>query len=139
MKCLTPEKTLTGDCEFLAANLYAKSMFGESALANLSIEVGHNGFVQGKVSHRRVGCRNQPIIGELLTRDGQRAGLTRPGIPGSGLGPGLKIGISGFRAGSGIGLRVPGSRENPEFSKHQLNLPFSGLVQGYAHLPLKLK
>ena len=47
MKCLTPEKTLTGDCEFLAANLYAKSMFGESALANLSIEVGHNGFVQG--------------------------------------------------------------------------------------------
>ena len=33
-------KTLTGDCEFLAANLYAKSMFGESALANLSIEIG---------------------------------------------------------------------------------------------------
>ena len=50
MKCLTPEKTLTGDCEFLAANLYAKSMFGESALANLSIEVGHNGFVQGKTT-----------------------------------------------------------------------------------------
>ena len=48
MKCLTPEKTLTGDCEFLAANLYARSMFGESALANLSIEVGANGFVQGK-------------------------------------------------------------------------------------------
>ena len=48
MKCLTPEKTLTGDCEFLAANLYARSMFGESALANLSIEVGSNGFVQGK-------------------------------------------------------------------------------------------
>ena len=47
MKCLTPEKTLTGDCEFLAANLYAKSMFGESALANLSIEVGQQGFVQG--------------------------------------------------------------------------------------------
>ena len=47
MKCLTPEKTLTGDCEFLAANLYARSMFGESALANLSIEVGSNGFVQG--------------------------------------------------------------------------------------------
>ena len=49
MKCLTPEKTLTGDCEFLAANLYAKSMFGESALANLSIEVGSNGFVQGRL------------------------------------------------------------------------------------------
>jgi len=56
MKCLTPEKTLTGDCEFLAANLYAKSMFGESALANLSIEVGHNGFVQG---HIRIRAKSQ--------------------------------------------------------------------------------
>ena len=47
MKCLTPEQTMSGNCEFLAANLYAKSMFGESALANLSIEVGKNGFVLG--------------------------------------------------------------------------------------------
>ena len=37
--------------------------------------------------------------------------------PGFWLGPGWKIGISGFRAGSGIGVRVPESRENPEFSK----------------------
>merc|ERR1712131_545201 len=56
MKCLTPEKTLTGDCEFLAANLYAKSMFGESALANLSIEVGSNGFVRG---HIRIRAKSQ--------------------------------------------------------------------------------
>jgi hypothetical protein len=47
MKCLTPEQTMSGNCEFLAANLYAKSMFGESALANLSIEVGKNGYVLG--------------------------------------------------------------------------------------------
>ena len=39
------------------------------------------------------------------------------GFPGSGMGPGWKIGISGFRDGSGIGLRVPGSQENPECSK----------------------
>ncbi|XP_045198148.1 coatomer subunit beta-like [Mercenaria mercenaria] len=38
MKCLTPEKALQGDCGFMAANLYAKSIFGEDVLANLSIE-----------------------------------------------------------------------------------------------------
>lgn len=38
MKCLTPDKVLHGDCGFMAANLYAKSIFGEDALANLSIE-----------------------------------------------------------------------------------------------------
>lgn len=38
MKCLTPEQALRGDCGFLAANLYAKSIFGEHAVANVSIE-----------------------------------------------------------------------------------------------------
>ncbi|KAH9417817.1 Coatomer subunit beta [Dermatophagoides pteronyssinus] len=38
MKCLTPQKSLSGNCGFLAANLYAKSIFGEDALANVSIE-----------------------------------------------------------------------------------------------------
>ena len=38
MKCLTPQRSLTGHCGFLAANLYAKSIFGEDALVNLSIE-----------------------------------------------------------------------------------------------------
>ena len=38
MKCLTPEKALGGNSGFLAANLFAKSIFGESALANVSIE-----------------------------------------------------------------------------------------------------
>ena len=38
MRCLTPLSALDGDCDFLAANLYAKSVFGEDALANLSIE-----------------------------------------------------------------------------------------------------
>ncbi|CBY11196.1 unnamed protein product [Oikopleura dioica] len=56
MKCLTPEQTMSGNCEFLAANLYAKSMFGESALANLSIEVGKNGFVLG---HIRIRAKSQ--------------------------------------------------------------------------------
>lgn len=38
MKCLTPEKALSGQCGFMAANMYARSIFGEDALANLSIE-----------------------------------------------------------------------------------------------------
>jgi len=38
MKCLTPPSALEGDCGFLAANLYAKSVFGEDALVNVSVE-----------------------------------------------------------------------------------------------------
>jgi coatomer subunit beta len=38
MKCLTPTHALVGDCGFLSANLYARSVFGEDALANVSIE-----------------------------------------------------------------------------------------------------
>lgn len=30
MSCLTPEHALAGDCGFLAANIYAKSIFGKS-------------------------------------------------------------------------------------------------------------
>ncbi|GFY22378.1 coatomer subunit beta [Trichonephila clavipes] len=32
MRCLTPEKALSGECGFMAANLYARSIFGEYAL-----------------------------------------------------------------------------------------------------------
>ncbi|KAJ2655759.1 coatomer subunit beta [Coemansia sp. RSA 1199] len=38
MACLTPVNALAGDCGFLSANLYARSIFGEDALANISIE-----------------------------------------------------------------------------------------------------
>ena len=31
-------KALSGECGFMAANLYAKSIFGEDALANVSLE-----------------------------------------------------------------------------------------------------
>ncbi|KAH0154137.1 Coatomer, beta subunit, partial [Aureobasidium melanogenum] len=37
MSCLTPDASLSGDCQFLSANLYARSVFGEDALANLSV------------------------------------------------------------------------------------------------------
>merc|ERR1712178_601401 len=39
MNSITAERALGGDCGFLTANLYCKSLFGEAALANLSIEL----------------------------------------------------------------------------------------------------
>lgn len=57
MKCLTPQKSLSGDCSFLAANLYAKSIFGEDALANVSIEKsGVGGQITG---HIRIRAKSQ--------------------------------------------------------------------------------
>ncbi|KAK6050437.1 coatamer beta region [Cooperia oncophora] len=38
MKVLTGDAAIEGDCGFLAANLCAHSIFGEDALANVSIE-----------------------------------------------------------------------------------------------------
>merc|ERR1712224_581554 len=38
MRCLTPQSALGGTSSFLAANLYAKSIFGEDALFNVSVE-----------------------------------------------------------------------------------------------------
>lgn len=38
MNCLTPVDTTKDECGFLAVNLYARSIFGEDALVNLSVE-----------------------------------------------------------------------------------------------------
>jgi Coatomer beta subunit appendage platform len=32
MSCLTPEGALSGDCDFLSANMYARSLFGKFVL-----------------------------------------------------------------------------------------------------------
>ncbi|KAK7494293.1 hypothetical protein BaRGS_00014396 [Batillaria attramentaria] len=60
MKCLTPEKALSGECGFMAANMYARSIFGEDVLANLSIEkamhLGKDAPVQG---HVRIRAKSQ--------------------------------------------------------------------------------
>lgn len=67
MSCLTPEAALLGDCGFLSANLYARSLFGEDALANLSIEKGPDGVLQG---HVRIRSKTQGIalsLGDRIT------------------------------------------------------------------------
>ncbi|RYP69121.1 hypothetical protein DL771_006275 [Monosporascus sp. 5C6A] len=73
MSCLTPEASMKGDCQFLSANLYAKSVFGEDALANLSIEKeGEEGPITGFV---RIRSRSQGLALSL----GSLKGLNKIG------------------------------------------------------------
>jgi coatomer subunit beta len=93
MSCLTPEASLEGDCQFLSANLYARSVFGKScclwshvhtrslthcfkgedALANLSVEKeGENGPVTGFM---RIRSRSQGLALSL----GSLKGLSKIG------------------------------------------------------------
>ncbi|XP_059061189.1 coatomer subunit beta [Achroia grisella] len=59
MKCLTPNKALSGQCGFMAANLYARSIFGEDALANLSIETPLHRANAPVVGHVRIRAKTQ--------------------------------------------------------------------------------
>jgi coatomer subunit beta len=67
MRCLTASSALEGECGFLAANLYAKSVFGEDALVNLSIEKQTDGKLNGYV---RIRSKTQGIalsLGDKIT------------------------------------------------------------------------
>lgn len=67
MSCLTPEAALSGDCGFLSANMYARSIFGEDALANISIEKQTDGAITG---HVRIRSKTQGIalsLGDKIT------------------------------------------------------------------------
>ncbi|KAH1067227.1 hypothetical protein J1N35_032214 [Gossypium stocksii] len=67
MKCLTPVSALDDECGFLAANLYAKSVFGEDALVNLSVEKQADGKLSGYI---RIRSKTQGIalsLGDKIT------------------------------------------------------------------------
>ncbi|KAK8545362.1 hypothetical protein V6N13_066648 [Hibiscus sabdariffa] len=67
MKCLTAQSALDGECGFLAANLYAKSAFGEDALVNLSVEKQADGKLSGYI---RIRSKTQGIalsLGDKIT------------------------------------------------------------------------
>jgi len=67
MNCLTSESALSGECNFLSANLYAKSVFGEDALANVSIEKQPDGKIGGFI---RIRSKTQGIalsLGDKIT------------------------------------------------------------------------
>ncbi|KAF8102623.1 hypothetical protein N665_0198s0317 [Sinapis alba] len=67
MKCLTPTSVLEGECGFLSANLYAKSVFGEDALVNVSIEKQTDEKLSGYI---RIRSKTQGIalsLGDKIT------------------------------------------------------------------------
>mmetsp|Transcript_10098 Transcript_10098/g.21599 ORF Transcript_10098/g.21599 Transcript_10098/m.21599 type:complete len:106 (+) Transcript_10098:45-362(+) len=67
MKCLTPVSSLDGECGYLAANLYAKSVFGEDALVNVSVEKQTDGKLAGYI---RIRSKTQGIalsLGDKIT------------------------------------------------------------------------
>ncbi|KAF8635297.1 hypothetical protein AX15_000475 [Amanita polypyramis BW_CC] len=67
MACLTPDGAVSGECDFLSANLYARSLFGEDALANLSVERVEGGTITG---HVRIRSKTQGIalsLGDRIT------------------------------------------------------------------------
>lgn len=64
---LSCRSALDGDCGFLAANLYAKSVFGEDALVNVSIEKQTDGKLSGYI---RIRSKTQGIalsLGDKIT------------------------------------------------------------------------
>jgi len=73
MSCLTPEGAVSGDCDFLSANMYARSLFGEDALANLSVERTEAGTITG---HVRIRSKTQGIalsLGDRITMERKQA------------------------------------------------------------------
>ncbi|CAG9854809.1 unnamed protein product [Phyllotreta striolata] len=75
MKCLTSEKALGGQCGFMAANMYAKSIFGEDALANLSIEKPFNKPDAPVAGHIRIRAKSQGMALSL----GDKINMTQKG------------------------------------------------------------
>jgi len=68
MACLTPDAAMSGECDFLSANLCAKSVFGEDALANISLEKVDDGSITG---HVRIRSKTQGIalsLGDKITQ-----------------------------------------------------------------------
>lgn len=80
MKCLTPEKALSGECGFMAANLYARSIFGEDALANVSIEKNPLNPDSPVVGHIRIRAKSQGMALSL----GDKINLTQKSCLKSG-------------------------------------------------------
>jgi coatomer subunit beta len=67
MQCLTSSSALAGECAFLSANLYAKSVFGEDALVNVCVERTTEGRIAGYI---RIRSKTQGIalsLGDKIT------------------------------------------------------------------------
>lgn len=69
----TTDNNESDDCQFLSANLHAKSLFGDDALANLSIEKDADGKITGHVRIRSKGQGLALALGDRVA-DIQRKG-----------------------------------------------------------------
>jgi hypothetical protein len=72
MRSLSPISALDASCNFLAANLYAKSIFGEDALVNVSVENRADGSIKG---HIRIRSKTQGValsLGDKITETQRR-------------------------------------------------------------------
>jgi len=82
MKCLTPDKALSGECGFMAANLYAKSIFGEDALANVSLEKSLSKQDSPVTGHIRIRAKSQGMalsLGDKINQS-QKSRLKKPTV-----------------------------------------------------------
>eukprot|EP00088_Acartia_fossae_P067595 TRINITY_DN8451_c0_g1_i5.p1 TRINITY_DN8451_c0_g1~~TRINITY_DN8451_c0_g1_i5.p1 ORF type:complete len:965 (+),score=304.23 TRINITY_DN8451_c0_g1_i5:70-2964(+) len=82
MKCLTPDKALSGECGFMAANLYAKSIFGEDALANVSLEKNFAKPDSPVTGHIRIRAKSQGMalsLGDKINQS-QKSRLKKPTV-----------------------------------------------------------
>lgn len=70
-KCLTPLTKISGPSQFLAANLYAKTIFGEDALLNMSIAQNESGTISGNI---RIRSKTQGIALSLGNRINSKQG-----------------------------------------------------------------
>jgi coatomer subunit beta len=67
LRILTPIDALPATVPFLCGNLYARSIFGEDALVNISVEVKPEGGIRG---HIRIRAKTQGValsIGDRIT------------------------------------------------------------------------
>lgn len=80
MQCLTPGAVIGEECQFLSANLYSRSSFGEDALANLCIEKQSDGPIIGHVRIRSKGQGLALSLGDRvasISRKGKKAAIAR--------------------------------------------------------------
>lgn len=80
MSCLTPGAIIGEECQFLSANLYSRSSFGEDALANLCIEMTNDGDIIGHVRIRSKGQGLALSLGDrvaTISRNTKKPALTQ--------------------------------------------------------------
>ncbi|CAI5755834.1 unnamed protein product [Candida verbasci] len=73
MNCLTPGAIIGEECQFLSANLYSRSTFGEDALANLCIEKQTDGPIIGHVRIRSKGQGLALSLGDRVASISRKA------------------------------------------------------------------